>query len=350
MKTYVRAWLVLALACAALSSGCKRSDKAGSTKEPKITGSDADAPVSLVPKWKPGQRYVMRMESDQTMEMPDPTAARRGKPSDKTVQMQNTFAQEYALTVTNAADGNQGIEMEILAIELQTAGPGQTLNYDSRNTVAPQGGPFGETLDAMIGGKLFCLVSPENKVLKVEGFDALLARRQPPVEGAAPGPRRRGPMQAAAENMLRSIYNEQVVKQMLEFSTGIPKSLRVGESWPVNRELSQPQMGTLLLSLTNTFRGWQEHDGQKCARVEFAGSIASKDGDGAASAMTLRDGVMTGRYWFSPDKLMPLETSMDQKYTISMGGSNNAGGFSFTAPVQQTVLLKLLEMKTVESK
>jgi hypothetical protein len=108
-------------------------------------------------------------------------------------------------------------------------------------------------------------------------------------------------------------------------------------------------MGALVLHITNTFRGWQEHDSKKCARVEFAGIIASKDeADSAAPAgMKLRDGVISGHYWFSPEMLVPLETSIDQNYTISTG-QGNAAGFSFTAPVRQNVSLRLIEMKAAE--
>ena len=343
MKLNSFLWLTTAMACACLSNGCKRSADSRTSREPVITGSPSDAPVSLVPKWQPDHRYVMRMESDQTMEMPDPGAARGGKPSDKTVAIQNTFAQEYALTVTNAPDGNQGVEMEILAIELQAGGPNQMINYDSRNTVVREGGPIAEALDRVIGARLRCLVSPENTVLKVEGLDELAARVESP--GAAANGRR-APMQQAAGMMIRGIYNEGVVKQMLEFSTGIPKSLRVGESWPVNREIAQPMIGTLVLNITNTFRGWQEHDGKKCARVEFVGTIETKNA-GGASPMSLRDGSIAGHYWFSPEMLVPIEASIDQNYTMSAGrGGNNPG---FTSPVRQNVSMRLLEMKPVEA-
>jgi len=84
------------------------------------------------------------MESDQSTEAPNMQAARGGQPQKATVKMENRFAQEYALTATNAADGNRGLEMEILAIELEAGSGDQMMNYDSRNKVAPTGGAMGE--------------------------------------------------------------------------------------------------------------------------------------------------------------------------------------------------------------
>ncbi|HWN96262.1 MAG TPA: DUF6263 family protein [Methylomirabilota bacterium] len=357
MKFNSTVWLVFALCCAVLSNGCgKKGDQAGAPKEPKISGSPSDPPVSLVPKWQAGQRYVMRMESAQTMEMPDFAAGRGAQADGKTATVENNFAQEYSFSVTNAPDGNQGLEMEILAIELQAGRGNQMINYDSRNTVAREGGPFADAFDQVVGGKLWCLVSPENKVLKVEGVDELFARAEAPPPADAQPAGRRAANRGAATGVLRGMYNEEVIKQMIEFSSGMPKTLRIGESWTINREMPQPVVGTLLLSVTNTFRGWQEHDGKKCARVEFAGTISTKEGDagdgGAGMAsVTIHDGVIKGHYWYSPDILIPVETSIEQNYTVNASGAGNAGGrnagnVSFTAPTKQNVSMRLLEVKS----
>jgi hypothetical protein len=235
------------------------------------------------------------------------------------------------------------------------------MNYDSRNPVAREGGAFADAFDKIIGGKIYCLVSAENKVLKVEGVEELFARVDSPDPATAP-PRagRRGPNRGAATGMLRGMYNEDIIKQMLEFSSGMPKTVRIGESWVVNSELPQPMIGILILNMTNTFRGWQQHDGKKCVRVEFAGTIASQEGGtadkrGGPVSITVHDGIIAGHYWFSPEVSIPVETSIDENYTISTSGAGNAAGgnananFSFTAPVRQNVSLKLLEVKGMET-
>ena len=357
MKTNSLGLVLIGLVCFAFVSCKKKGSGAGD--EPKISGSPSDAPVELTPKWTAGQRYVMRMESAQTMQMPN--FGPGGGAGTNTQSVENNFSQEYSLTVTNASDGNRGMEMEILAVELQvTAGERTQVNYDSRNKVAREGGPVADVFDKMIGGTIRYLVSPENKVLKVDGikelFDRLESSPEDPAANPAGGRRRAAARGGAA--MLRGMYNEEVFKQMIELSGAPPKAVRVGETWNHSRDVSAPTVGKLLVVTTNTFRGWQEHDGKKCARVDFTGSMTSTEGtnDGAIPVqMTLKDGSISGRYWFAPELGIAVDTSVDQNYTVDMSGqfgrnpnaANEDTSASFTMPIRQHVSVKLLEVKSV---
>ena len=358
MKTY--SWAVVAAVLCLSVTGCRKSGGNGNQTESKVTGKPSDAPVDMTPKWSPGQRYVMRMESAQTMQMPNAMMGRGAAPGG-TSRMENNFAQEYALTVTNAAETNRGVEMEILAIELQNVvGEQQQINYDSRNKVARDAGPMTESFDRVIGGRIHYLVSAENKVLKVEGLKELFERIEGPAEpGADPAQARRARMMAGAgAGLLRGMYNEEVLKQMIEFSAPPPHAVHIGESWPFSREVPSPTIGKMMLSMTNTLRGWQEHDGKKCARVEFAGTLSSV-GEGTSGGalpmrMSLQGGSLTGHSWFSPDVGMTIETAVDQNYVLSVTGTfgrapANAkeGGTenTFSLPVRQNVFIKLLEVK-----
>lgn len=361
MKIDLLKLVVIALVCIAFSS-CKKSN--GNTgKESKISGSPSDAPVALTPKWTAGQRYVMRMESAQTMQMPNFMAGGGGQPGTNTQSMENNFSQEYSLAVTNADAGNRGMEMEILAIELQAGtAERQQINYDSRNKVAREGGPVGDVFDKMIGGKIRYLVSPENKVLKVDGIKELFERLESAPEDPAANPAAAGRRGRAAARggaaMMRGIYNEEVFKQMIELSGAPPNAVRVGETWSHTRDVAVPTIGKLLVTTTNTFRGWQEHDGKKCARVDFTGSMTSSEGTNDAAMpmqMTLKDGNISGSYWFEPELGTAVETSVEQSYTVNMSGQfgrnpNAAEGdasASFSMPVRQHVSVKLLEVKPV---
>jgi len=363
MKTNSLKLAAIALVCIGFTSCKKNNDTAG--KESKISGSPSDVPVALTPKWTVGQRYVMRMESAQTMQMPN-FGPGGGQPGTNTQTVENNFSQEYSLAVTNAGDGNRGMEMEILAVELQvTAGERTQINYDSRNKVAREGGPVPEVFDRIIGGTIRYLVSPENKVLKVEGIKELFDRLDSPADDPAANPaanpaagRRRRAAAGGAPAMLRGIYNEETFKQMIELSGAPPKAVRVGETWNHTREVAAPTIGKLAVNTTNTFRGWQEHDGRKCARVDFTGSMNSSEGTNDAAMpmqMTLQDGSISGRYWFSPELGASVETSVDQSYLVNVSGqlgrNPNAAeadaSASFSMPIRQHVSVKLLEVKPV---
>ncbi len=341
--------------CLALSfAACKKSNDASAQKESKdakITGSASDPAVSLKPTWPVGKRYVMRMESDQSSEMPNMQASRDGQPQKATMTIGNKFAQEYALVATNAADGNRGLELEILAIEVEAGAGNQTMNYDSRNKVVPGGGAMGEALGQLIGGKIRYLLTPENKVLQVEGIDELIQRMDAPTDGnPAPGGRRgRG----AASGMARGFFNEEVLKQMIEF-TGMPSNaIRIGESWTDVKEMKVPMIGALVVTTTNTLRGWQEREGRKCARVDFTGVISSKAGEATNALgiqMQIESGNIAGQYWFAPEVGLPTDTEVDQNYRIRMSGVPQAGRNAdntfkdMNVSVQQRVTVKLLEV------
>jgi hypothetical protein len=364
----IQIWVMAVLFCLG-AAGCKKSNQSGQAgpggQEAKIEGKASDAPVEITPKWKPGQRYVMRMESAQTMQMPNVMAGRGAAPGG-TSPMENNFAQEYALTVTNSPGPNRGMELEILAIELQTGfADQQQLNYDSRNKVARDAGPITEAFDRVIGGRVRFLISPENKVVKVEGVQELFEKAEgadaaPATDPAQPARPRAGAAGGVA--MLRSIYSEEVLKQMIEMSSGPDHPVRIGESWTVNREINQPAIGKMLLAMTNTLRGWQEHEGKKCARVEFTGVITGS-GEGASGGpipmrMSLENGTLSGHSWFSPELSLTVDMSIQQNYVLKMtppagfgrrppnGAGNNAEAeTTFAMPVKQNVSVRLLEAK-----
>jgi hypothetical protein len=360
MKKNSSQWIMAALVLACVvGAGCRKNN-GNSAGESKVTGSPSDAPVLLAQKWTPGQRYIMRMESIESMQLPNFFPGRGAQPGATNSPVENNFAQEYSLTVTNSTDGQRDMEMEILAIELMAGQGNQQINYDSRNKVVREGGPVADVFDRLIGGKIYYLLSADNKVLKVEGIKDLFARVEAPADNPANAGGRRGGARGASA-MLRNMYNEDMFKQMLELAGAPPRAMRVGESWSNTRDVTTPTVGKLVVTTTNTLRGWQEHDGKKCARVEFIGAMASADEGTSGGAMpvrtSLKSGSLSGRYWFAPELGISVETSIDQTYVISMSGqfgrppgkdAENANANSnFSVPVRQNVSVKLLEVKPI---
>lgn len=349
----ISAHLIVATCAATLLVGCnKKSGDAASnsSKETAITGKPTDAPVAITPAWKSGNKYAMRLERTQTGRLgPMGMGGRRGQQAND-APVETVYAQEYTLTITNAADGKRGAELEITGIELQSGRGEETLiNYDSQNKAAPreQGNPISTAivgaLDKLVGGKVRYLLGEDGKVQKVDGIDELFAR----ADGTNT---QRGPF--APSRFLRNAISEDTFKQMVEISGAPGKDVKVGESWPFSRKLDAPIIGKLSIDITNTLRGWQEHEGKKCARVEFTGVVTGSGGtNGPGGRVSLSDGQVAGHYWYDPEIGLSRELQMNQSYTVHAsgvgGGRNNpnAGTNSFSVPVKESVSMKLLEMK-----
>jgi hypothetical protein len=347
------------LGCAIVLAGCRKQEggSADATGDTSITGKPSDPPVTIKPEWKPDVTYMMRMESEQTWQLPAFGGGRGNQRQTNNAPMETAFAQEYSLKVTNAGDGQRGLEMEVIGIELQAGRGAETwVNFDSQNRAAPrEPNPTVEALEKLVGGKLRFLVGPDSRVLSVEGTREFFQRMDAPADSGGRATRQRGGGMFAGA-LLSRMYSEDVFKQMVEVAGAPPGAMKIGESWPVTREAAAPVIGKLVVTTTNTLRGWQNHAGVKCARVEFTGVIAMNSAatTNAGFRMEIQDGMVSGHYWFDPELGFSRETVMDQAYKVSVPasggrGTNNPartnapGGFS--SPVKQRVTVKLMEAR-----
>jgi len=92
-------------------------------------------------------------------------------------------------------------------------------------------------------------------------------------------------------------------------------------------------MGRMVLNLNYTFTGWEQHDNQKCAVLEYVGDVSMKSaGDGdAAGMMSIDQGKASGKTWFDPAMGMIKETAGKQDLTMKI----NAQGQSISTQMQQ---------------
>jgi hypothetical protein len=161
--------------------------------------------------------------------------------------------------------------------------------------------------------------------------------------------------------------------------SGLPdKPVRVGDSWPVQREAgpSAGPGGALVLNATYTLKGWQEHEQKRCARIDIIGTLAPKTGNAPARQGTpspLEKSKVTGHCWLDPVLEFPIETALDQSYTVNsvvaqfrqgtnalartrQGATNpppqqalgtNAPPQKVSSSARQTLSIKLVEVTTL---
>ena len=270
--------------------------------------------------------------------------------------MQTTLAHEYAIGVTNdPATGLRGLDLELLSIEMEEiAGDRTFINYDSQNRViGTAGNPAAEQLQKLVGGHVrYLLTLPDQHVKEEKGLDELLARVNSGAKNGAKGGKKwvSGPV-------TRQTSALESFKQMLALTALPEKEFRVGDSWPAEFKSDDSLGGAISIHATNTFRGWQDHDRKKCARIELSGvvtprrtnSVDQLDKAALRRGMIFDTATISGVCWLDPAAAFPTEVIHEQSFSRagafgSQKKGTNAVPQRFTSQSRQTISFKLIDM------
>jgi hypothetical protein len=333
---------------ALLFAGCKKSssDKAEDPAPPTEVPSAAisapttpaprtDEPASLKLIWKPGARFVQRMEMTQQMDLPMPIG---GKPARQDVQ----FGQDYALNVLrDRPGGGSEVELEFLAADMSVSISGnEVLGFDTRGeATGDEGNPMVKPLRLMIGQKVLYHLDASNAVERVDGVQALKDK----VLGAG----------GRGQALLSTLFTEEYFKQIMSSSRHLPaEPVKPGAKWPSRQEIVMGPMGKVILNLNYTFRGWDQRDKVRCARLDFTGGItgtgAKNTNHPMASMMSLKDGTTSGSSWFDPARGQIIDTAIRQSVKMEITPPAPAGApdgkvAPLTTALEQKISVKLLE-------
>ena len=375
------------MCCLLVSVGCSRGKK-----EPKITGKPSDPPVSLHCAWQAGNCYHLRLEMAVLTDSPALDPKEKGL-------HRVTFAQECLVTATNAVRGkagNIGLDMEILSLAMERArGTQVALSFDSE-----QGGETSDDLgyvpilDALIGGRLHFLLSPDGKMLRAEGIPEWLAHamgdapmrkptsrtvlNDPPlgtnagsmtnsastnmtrkaaramrVAAAASASPTAAASRRTAGSTLRTFFNPDLFRQMLEFNFLPAAPVRVGEEWKSQGDTPINGRGRYRFDATSKFEGWQQHGQTNCARVAVRGALGAQ-GNSTTPAAGQKQDPLKGTIWIDQQLGFPVATVLDSQVTLSTKtapppqGTNNLGTNDLARSVRQNVSITLLEITPIE--
>ena len=299
---------VFAMAITLGVCGCNPS----SVKETPITGKASDPAVTMTARWQEGKRYIFRVESVTSSQVPRKNTA-------QLIQTETSLAQDLAFSVTNVApDGSRFLHMEILTVQMETGrDDGIITSFDSGNKVMQvEDTPLIQRLRKFVGLKLQFRLSPENKVTRVDGSRELSDRQS--------GGNNIG--RGIAAGVIARYFNQQFYRDIVEMGM-LPKTpVKIGDTWTIDRAANAGASGNPFpAEFTYTFRGWQQRDGTNCARLDFTGefrpaSSATNDSIArkivrAASRQNLEEGSITGHSWYSPEHTLAIETTYNQSIT-----------------------------------
>ena len=305
-------------------TACKKKGGDGSGTpggEPAPEQPKEEPPVELKANWPVGKRLIVRTEALVEMEVQNPALP-------APVKIDQLQSQEVSISVVKDREGGgREMEVEFLGYKVESRAGGRlTQVFDSKSDPKSDiTNRASAPLRKLVGVKLKYLTDPAGKVDRVEGAAELLTK----IVAGTP---------AAAQISLRAAFGEEGLKKMLPGVSGLPaQSVKVGETWPFNTTMPLPPFGTLLIEVTNTFKGMEDHAGRKCAAIEHAGgiNITNRALPPGGVAPTLDEATVTGTTWFDTTLGTVVESTTEMVFTYKGAA---------TTPVKIKQVTKLLQV------
>lgn len=273
-------------------------------------------------QWERGQtlRYEAGQETIQEM---------KGGMFDSNSEVENRSVSE--MTVVGVRDGAAEIEVTTTSIRVD-ADMGQMgggrVQYDSENPDdrALENDPSILPFAFMLGKTYTMTLDGAGELQELDGYaeivDAMLEKVSPQM--------RMGMGSALAEEVFAA-----ALEQMWHVVPG--EETEVGESWESHITQSIPMLGNLIIDVTYTFEGMQEHGGADLALISSVGTV-SIDGAGGMG-LEIKEGSLEGEILFDAGRGVLVSFVQDQTMVMSI----NAGGMAMEQRSETRMSSRLLE-------
>jgi hypothetical protein len=149
----------------------------------------------------------------------------------------------FSWTPKEQKNGNWIIEQKIEGVKMNIEIGGNTITYDSTKDSAAAGNPLADFFKALIGSSFKIELSPELKVVKIDGRDDFIAK----LVKSSP----------QMEPLLKQILGDDALKQMADPAFGaVPKTpVKKGQTWENKSSLSMGPIGSYNTTYKYTYEG-----------------------------------------------------------------------------------------------
>lgn len=330
----LRATLLFAL-CAALAplAACKKKEPAAAGGEAAAAGEQPagepapkeEPAVELKAKWPAGKRLVVQVVTHSDTEMANPALPQPFK-------TENFLTQEFAFSPSKEREsGGCEVDVEVVSLRSENKAGGKiTPVFDPKgDPKAERTGPMAPIAGAfrkLMGSHVKYQTDASGKITKVDGVPQLTSK----VTSGVTGP---------SLFVVRALVSEDAIKGWNVLHANLPtNSVKADESWETTRELPFG-VAKFVLTSTNTFKGWEQRNNKKMAKIEVAGVMAPKEG--SQSAITLGEGAtIAGTSWYDPDLGVVAESDMTTQFSINIA---QATGQTSTSKLKTKTTSKLTE-------
>lgn len=327
-----RSALLLAL-CAALAplAACKKKEAAApagdqpAAEQPAEQTPKEEPATELKPKWPAGRRLVVQLATHTDTEMTNPV-------TQQPLKTENFLTQEFAFSPgKERAGGGCEVEVEVVSVRSENKAAGKTTPiFDPKgDPKAERNNPLAGAFRKLMGSRVKYQTDAEGKITKVDGLPQLTSKVTTGI-----------PPQLPAFFIVRSLVSEDAIKGWNVLHQNLPtNSVKGGETWESTRDLPFG-VAKFALTATNTFKGWEQRNNKKMARIETAGIIGPKEGAPAA-AITLGDGAtVAGTAWYDPDLGIIAESDVTAQFTVNIA---QASGQTTSSKLKTKTTSKLVE-------
>jgi hypothetical protein len=140
-------------------------------------------------------------------------------------------------------DKNWIVTQKIEGVRMEIEIGGNRINYDSMAKDSATGNPLADFFKALIGSEFKLTISPDMKVLKIEGRDEFIKKLVSANQQMEP--------------LLKQILSEEALKEMADpaFAAVPAKPVKKGESWTKESKLNMGPIGSYDMKYTYTYEG-----------------------------------------------------------------------------------------------
>lgn len=294
--------------------------------------------VELKQQWQVGKKYVQSMNMDQTSTTTIGT---------QKMEQKMNMVMDMSTAVRKHEDGKQKrltLKYDRMAMKMNMNG--QEMGFDSAKPDADQLG-MGKQFAAMVGKDLKMIANDKDEITAIENFDEFVSA----LGGAASGV-------PVAQMFTKDSLTDMVKQSALRSLPAGP--VKAGDSWPWSYNMNMPQVGTVGIKGTYTYKGQATRGGAPCAEIavdgtlnfDMTGAPAGGDASGPAAmmkamGMKMNGGKMSGTIYFDNVLGMARETAMVQEMEMTMNNPT-APDQKLTIPMKQTVTVTLTKVEDIK--
>jgi hypothetical protein len=292
--------------------------------DPPALAPAADHASSLRQRWRAGERYYYRIESEGSYENVTGNQQQRWR-------QENFTAQVCSLSAAPERDGGvRQLEWELRAQEFVVRSGQQVwIDFDSKGDVPENDRrPFVGVLKQLPGLRLQLLLDAQGRLEKLTGLEEFVSEK---LKGMPPWVR----------SFSRQFCNEDSLRQLVDMSQLLPDraGMPEGTGWQRQVELKFTRPDGAFFALHFTAKGAETIDGRRCVRFDFSGGLAGGPTPGSFFAPPSQDVLLAGTLRYDPELEAVRELRL-REVSFNRWEDGNREGMGYAT---QNMTLELVE-------